>query len=400
MTPSRAYQALKNVYHFLQAHLWRAWYGFPDRALTLYGITGTNGKTTTSYILRSILAAQYGEEKVGMLTTVVFRIGSQEILNETKMTTLPSRLVFSYLQQMKHAGVTHAVLEMTSHALDQNRLAGIRLAGAIILNIEREHLDYHKTMEEYVRAKLCIRKYLKPKAPLIVKGDDGWIKKGLAEFPISNFQFPILKFTTDQAKEIKSSLEGDANKENVLAARMLAEAAGVSSAVTDAGVAAVTHVPGRMEWLETDQGFRIVIDYAVTPDALERLYSYVRSIAKGRVLALLGAAGLRDRGKRPDMARAVAKYADVLVLTREDPWTESEEQIFQDLEKGLVNTKVDWKRIIDRREALRYLLQQAGPDDVVVVTGKGAERGMGVGKEVIPWNDREVILDLLSEFKQ
>lgn len=487
------WQQLKNVYHFCQACAWRRYYGRPDRSLALLGVTGTNGKTTTCYLLDSILAAAWGRERVGMLTTVAFRIGGHEEVNETKLTTLPSRLVYQKLREMVHAGVTHAVLEMTSHALDQHRLAGVRLDGAIILNIEREHLDYHETMEAYAQAKGRIVDYLKRGAPLVVKGDDEWVERALAAVFTSPpslssdtersrrrgwaGEVQVMAFTTAQAQAVTTSLPGAWNKENVLAAAALARAVGIHEPAVARGVAAVRGVPGRMEWVvslasarvslapgassPTPGGFparapAVLIDYAVTPGALERLYREVRGVLRqaqgargGKIFAVLGAAGLRDRGKRPLMARAVARYADELVLTREDPWTEDEEQIFRELESGLVDgaavsvaphsrptasvlprrallrlgggsprrgtrggqaatirsqdeesaaeKRVTWRRITDRREAIAWCLSQAGLNDVVVVTGKGAETGMAVGNKVIPWGDRKVILELMAE---
>ncbi len=417
-------QLFKNIYHLFQAHFWRFVYGRPDKALHIYGVTGTNGKTTTSYILASILGAAYGEEKVGMLTTVAFRVGKKEVFNETKMTTLPSKLVYRYLKEMKDAKVDYVALEMTSHALDQYRVAGLRLDGAIFLNISPEHLNYHGTMERLLQAKMRIVHYLKVGVPFVVRQDLlGRISN--FKFQISNDQ--LISFTVEQAKGVEIKLEGDVNRENVLAASLLMEAVGISKDVIAKGVDALTGVPGRMEWIHSGKGFDVVIDYAVTPDALERLYSYVKEKASGRVFGLLGAAGLRDRDKRPKMAAAVAKYADELVLTREDPWTENEEQIFSDLERGLkkvrhcesrqerdeaisVGKKIAtpmpeassrddgccWVRITDRREALKYLIDQAQAGDVIVVTGKGAERGMGIGEEVVSWNDREVIEDLVA----
>ena len=294
-------------------------------------------------------------------------------------------------------------LEMTSHALDQNRLAGVRLAGGIILNIEREHLDYHGTMKDYARAKGKMLRYLKPGVPVVVKG--GVLKN--FQFSIFNFQtVGLIRFTAGQARSVTTPLPGDWNKENVLAASLLAQAIGVSEGAISRGVAALKRVPGRMEWVVlpvttpgevTRRLPQVLVDYAVTPGALERLYEYVRSGTKGKIYAVLGAAGLRDRGKRPDMARAVARFADEIVLTREDPWTEDEKQIFSDLEQGLKDLTVPRRRIIDRREAIKYCLRKAGSDDVVVVTGKGAERGMAVGKKIVPWNDREVIQELLME---
>ena len=542
----RLYQKLKNVFHWARAHFWRAWFGFPDKGIRLYGVTGTNGKTTTCYLIDSILATEYGREKAGMLTTVGIHIGKKDVLNETKMTTLKSYEAMKYLRDMKNAGVTHAVLEVTSHALDQNRLAGLRLEGAIITNIAREHLDYHGTMEEYTAAKMRILEYIREGGSFVYKGDDEWIGAALRQIPNPNDQFPIksqipplrhpelaspgskegsavqamtktmmVSYMSEDAKEVVTLLPGEVNKENVLAASLLMREAGVSEDAIRRGVDAVTHVPGRMEWIaekpqtpnpptslklrgagndqsnpkpphfaEATRGRqipnderrlpRVLIDYAVTPDALERLYRDVRQNTRGKVYAVLGACGMRDRGKRPDMARTVAQYADELVLTREDPWTESEEQIFGDLEKGLNEydgcgesgdrrattpaglaqseltplrrapegagfvgwisflasangwrkrpacrqiaveedgakpfagevrrgeNKNCWRRITDRREAIKYCLEKAGAEDVVVVTGKGAETGMAIGKKVIPWNDKAVVLELFEEIR-
>lgn len=393
------WQELKNIYHFFQALFWRTWYGFPDRSLHIYGVTGTNGKTTTSYILSSIFKEQFGADKVGMLTTVAFRVGGTEEPNATKMTTLPSRLVYHYLRRMKKAGVTHVVLEMTSHALDQHRLYGISLDGAIILNIEREHLDYHHTMEDYASAKAKIINYLKRKAPLIGKGDDHLVQRILMDAQKQGVS--IVQFSCEKARLINTPLKSEVNQENALAAKLLAKAVGVSDEAIDKGIASLLFVPGRMQWIEAPQGFKVLIDYAVTPDALERLYSFVKSDravrgVQGKIYAILGAAGKRDRGKRAAMAHIVRKYTDFLVITREDPWTESEEQIFTDLEKGLDKADPSWKRIVDRKEALKFLIAMAKPEDIIVATGKGAEMGMGIGRKVVPWSEQEVIRELLS----
>lgn len=394
----RLYQQLKNVYHLLQAAWWRAYYQWPDRALTIYGVTGTNGKTTTCFLLASILEAAYGADRVGMLTTIAFRFGQEQVVNATKMTTLGSRQTFRYLAHMRARGVTQVVLEMTSHALDQHRLRGITLAGAVLLNITREHLDYHGTMEEYARAKQLILTYLRPTAPLVGKADDERVAQILTAAQLQ--AIPVHRFTSRQAQTVTTPLPGEVNKENVLTARLLMRAVGIDEPAIAAGIAAVRAVPGRMEWVEGSTGVRAIIDYAVTPDALERLYQHVRSTTAGKIFAILGAAGLRDRGKRPGMARVVARYADALVLTSEDPWTESPEQIFHDLEAGLKDTTTSWRRMADRRAALRWCLTQAQPGDVIVATGKGAERGMGIGKKIIPWHERTVIAELMKELKK
>lgn len=392
---NRLYQQLKNVYHLMQSLLWRVVYGSPDKGMRIFGVTGTNGKTTTSFLLAGILAQEYGAAHVGMLTTVAFRVGEKEEINETKMTTLPSRLVWQYLSRMKKVGVKAVVLEITSHALDQNRLYGIELDGGIVLNIEREHLDYHKTMEAYAAAKARIVMYLKGDAPLVGKGDDKRVEEILQHAEKRGHK--VVRFTTEQAMSVTTALPGDVNKENALAASLLARAAGIKEESVTRGVMTVTNVPGRMETVLSPQGFAVVIDYAVTPDSLERLYTFVRKQTKGKVYGVLGACGLRDRGKRPEMARVVKKYADFLAITREDPWTEPEEQIFGDLEKGLEKRDQSWKRIVDRKEALTYVISQAKAGDTVVVTGKGAETGMAIGKEIIPWREKEIVRDIIAK---
>ncbi len=405
------YQNLKNIGHFFETHLWRMWYGKPDAAMHIYGITGTNGKTTTSYILTSILEYAHGKEKVGMLTTVSFRIAGTTEVNTSKMTMLQSKKMFAYLARMKQAGVKYVVLETTSHALHQYRLAGIRFDGAIILNIAREHLDYHKTMEKYAAAKELIVSLLKHGAPFVGKQSDDAVRAMMDRAEKRGVN--VVRMTDEDVQKTVTPLAGSINKENAAAASLLARAVGVSDEAIRAGIHEVKFVPGRMEMLTPSNSpllrgrdFTVVIDYAVTPDALERLYADMKAKTKGRILGILGAAGMRDRGKRPDMARAVAKYANKIVVTREDPWTENEEQIFQDLERGLPLltkeglgevSRAQWQRIPDRREAIKVLLTDAKPGDIVIVTGKGAERGMGVGKNVIPWNEREVIEEILKE---
>ncbi|OGY37373.1 MAG: hypothetical protein A3E36_03020 [Candidatus Andersenbacteria bacterium RIFCSPHIGHO2_12_FULL_45_11b] len=406
-------QFLKNIGHFFEARLWRLAYGIPDKGMRIFGVTGTNGKTTTCYLLARVLEEAHGKQHVGILTTVAFRIGGQEEINETKMTTLPSRKIFSYLARMKKAGVEYVVLETTSHALDQHRISGIQFDGAIILNVTREHLDYHGTMKQYARAKEKIVRYLRIGAPLVGKESDAHVRKMMDRAEKRGLN--VIRMTNESIANTMTILSGSINKENACAVALLGHALDIPAKVIQSGINAVSSVPGRMEKFQTPQGVTVIIDYAVTPDALERLYADIkkdlarRSFSEGgKILATLSAAGLRDRGKRADMARAVAKYADYIVVTREDPWTESEEQIFSDLENGLpspyqgegggeVGRKVVWQHIVDRREALKTLLQQAKPGDVVVATGKGAERGMGIGKEVVPWNEREVINELLAD---
>ncbi|MCE9643156.1 MAG: hypothetical protein K8Q97_02395 [Candidatus Andersenbacteria bacterium] len=391
-------QEIKNIGHFFEAHFWRAVYGIPDKGMRLFGVTGTNGKTTTSYLLASVLEQAHGKEHVGMLTTVSFRIGGKEEINETKMTTLPSRKIFSYLARMKKRGIEYVVLETTSHALDQHRIAGIQFDGAIILNIAREHLDYHATLEQYAAAKERIVHYLRIGAPLVGKQDDDYVRPMLDRAEKNGLN--VVRMTDADIQSTHAELSGSINKENACAVTLLAHALKIPDTTIQVGIDAVKSVPGRMERVITPQGVTVIIDYAVTPDALERLYSEVKKDLKdgAKIFGTVSAAGLRDRGKRPDMARAVAKYADRIIVTREDPWTESEEQIFNDLEQGLPADQQgkQWQRIVDRKEALATLLQEAKSGDVVIATGKGAERGMGIGNDIIAWNERGIIEEIVK----
>jgi len=367
--------------------------------MKIYGITGTNGKTTTAIVLGQILREEFGKQKVGLLSTEVFWLGDEEKKNETHMTTINSRQVYGYLKRMKAAGVRQVVLEMTSHALDQNRLAGVTLAGAIILNITHEHLDYHKTMKEYRRAKFKIVDYLKAGAPLIITSPLSPLLRKERGTGVR-----LIEFTSEQAQEVSTPLPGDFNKENVLAASLLAKEIGIKEEVIKLGISKVRQIPGRMEWIEfgTVKGgeAQVVIDFALTPDALDKLYKYLRNECKGKLIAVFGAAGRRDRKKRPVVARTVAAYADEIVITQDEPYDEPEEQIYRELEEGLKNTKVSWRRIEDRREAMSYAIRQAKAGDVVVVTGMGNFNSRGVGDKQIPWNDIEVAKELIKETRE
>jgi len=405
----RFYQQLKNIYHWFQAQAWRAIYRWPDRQMALFGITGTNGKTTTAIIMGSILRATHGPAKVGLLSTEVFWLGAAERPNETHMTSTDAKVVFRLLREMVEAGVTHAVLEMTSHALDQHRLAGLRLSGAIILNIAHEHLDYHKTMEAYARAKGRIVEYLLPTAPLVAKKDDEWIQKIV--FPLLTKEgWPrhggdgvvgsnVITFTSEQAKSVATPLPGDFNKENVLAASLLANGIGIPGDAIAQGVAAVKQVPGRVEWIALPNGARAVVDFALTPYSYEQLFTYLRTETKGRLIGVFGAAGRRDKKKRPLITQVVARYADEIVLTQDEPYDDPEEEIYQQLEAGLSEATIPWRRIPDRREAIQYALFKTKPGDVAALVGMGNYSVRMVGGKKVPWNDKQVIQELARELR-
>ena len=363
--------------------------------MRIYGVTGTSGKTTTVWVLDAILAEEFGRDRVGMISTELFRVGAKEVPNETHMTSINSRKLNGLLRQMRFAGVKHVVIEMTSHALDQKRMAGLKLAGAIITNITREHLDYHKTMSSYAAAKGKIVNYLVPDGILVGNASDKWASRILHK--AQSKKHKTQSFTHEQAQSVKTSLLGDFNKENVLAAMTLARAVGVPEEAIAKGVAEIKQVPGRLEWLNTPWGARVMIDFAQTPNEYERLYQSLRSQVYGKLIGVFGAAGRRDREKRPVIAKTVAQYADEIILTQDEPYGDPEDEIYAGLEAGLTDAIIPCQRIEDRREAMKYAIEKTRAGDVVAVTGMGNYTTRAVGEEMIPWNDKKIAEELIRE---
>ncbi|MAF80392.1 hypothetical protein CL628_00075 [bacterium] len=207
----------------------------------------------------------------------------------------------------------------------------------------------------------------------------------------------VQEFTRAQAAKVKTPLTGAFNQENVLAASLVARAAGLSEENIAAGVASVTQIPGRVEWLEHPSGFKVVVDFALTADALERLYQALKPHVAGRLIAVFGAAGRRDRAKRPILTKLAARYADELILTQDEPYEDPEDEIYAELEAGLTDATIPWQRIEDRREAILYALKEAKPGDVIALTGMGNYNTRMVGSKAVDWNDREVVEELFKE---
>jgi UDP-N-acetylmuramoyl-L-alanyl-D-glutamate--2,6-diaminopimelate ligase len=424
-------QSIKNIYHLFQAAASNIWFGFPSRRLKVIGVTGTNGKTTTTQMIAKIL--EEAGFKIAVASTINFKIGGREWVNDTKFTTFSSFKLQKFLKKAAKSGCEYAIVEVTSHALDQNRVWGMDFDLAVITNVTREHLDYHKTMKEYRKAKskLFALAAKNPKGVgvvnLAMEGVDKFLKYPVqktfgyfletqnsklkaqshsaklktiiaenvkldidrSQFQISNFKFQIF-------------LPGEFNVENALAATCVGLAQGISLEKISEALEKIKGVPGRMEKIKNKLGLEIIVDYAVTPDSLEKLYKYINRLRKdnNRIIAVFGSCGERDRGKRPIMGEIVARYADLCFVTNEDPYGENPQQIIDEVFAGVLEHKKEnenaW-RIFDRREAIKKALQMAGVGDIIVVTGKGAEEIMIVGKERIPWNDPKVIREILSE---
>jgi len=403
------------------AQLSAAFYGHPARKLTLIGVTGTDGKTTTANLLHHIL--REAGITAGMITTVNALIGEEELDTGFHVTTPEAHDVQRYLAQMLEAGLTHAVLEATSHGLAQERVGAVDFDYAVVTNITHEHLDYHGSYEEYRAAKGRLFEMIGDEGVAILNRDDSSFEY-LAELSsgrlISYGMHPEadlratqvehsaqgLRFTAvgaGQEMHIECQLLGDYNVSNCLAALATAVfGMGLDVDLAIAGIAALQAVPGRMESVDLGQDFSAIVDFAHTPNALVNALETARQLTEKRVIAVFGSAGLRDREKRRLMAESSAKLADLTILTAEDPRTESLDEILREMaegaqQKGGVESESFW-RVPDRAAAISFALLQAQPGDIVMILGKGHEQSMNFEGIEYPWDDRTALRAALAEF--
>lgn len=412
-------QSIKNIYHLFQAILANFWYGFPSKNIKVIGVTGTNGKTTTVQLIAKIL--EEAGHKIAVNSTINFKIDNKEWVNATKYTTLSPFKVQKFVKDAVSGGCKYLVLETSSHSLDQYRVWGIKYDTAVITNVTREHLDYHKTMEKYRKSKSALfknvntaivnldmeepEKFLdcdtKNKFGYTIKNHESRImNQGVENIVAEDIETEVnkSKFIIRDSKFI-IHLPGLFNIENALAATCVGLSQGIDLETISKALEKIKRVPGRMEYVSNSKGLNIIIDYAVTPDSLQKLYELIEKIkGNGKVISVFGSCGERDRGKRPIMGEIVSNFADFIILTNEDPYNEDPWQIINEISSGVKNKKEDenfWK-IFDRREAIKKALVLARVGDFVIVTGKGAEETMAVGEKRISWNDREVILEELE----
>lgn len=420
-------QKLKNVYHLCRSVFSAAWFGFPAKKIKVIGVTGTNGKTTTVQMIAEIL--HEAGHKIAVASTINFRIGDEQWVNKTKFTTLSGWNTQKFIARAVKADCEYLVLEVASHALDQNRVWGIEFDVAAITNVTREHLDYHGTMGAYRKTKETLFHKIKKDGFAVVNLDmeepedflsaAGSVKKYgyslKAESHEGKDDLKVVmadKLNVEQHEslfvvndiEFKLRLVGEFNIENALAAICICMSQQVSLDVASKALGEITVVPGRMDHVENDRGVEIVIDYALTPDSMEKLGKYFsegKGSSGGQLIWVFGSCGERDRGKRPIMGDIVARYADNVIVTNEDPYNEDPQRIIDEVFAGVLEEgKIEGEnahRVFDRKAAIKKALGLAHEGDVVLITGKGAEETMAVGKERIKWNDKRVIEDLLGK---
>jgi UDP-N-acetylmuramoyl-L-alanyl-D-glutamate--2,6-diaminopimelate ligase len=391
------------------------WYGRPADRLRLLGITGTDGKTTTSFLLRSLL--QSAGYQVGLIGTVITSFGEKEL--PSQYTTPEALELHGMMAQMVSQGSDFVVMEVSSHALALDRVLGIPFEMGIFTNLSRDHLDFHGDFQHYREAKASLFQRLQgPKARAVINLDDPH-----AQFMMDRTEVPIITFSmegkadvslsratlTTEASEIEAStpqgpihfrshLLGRYNVINALAAMAAGIALELPREVIRAGLERVNGVDGRFETVETGRGFSVIIDYAHTPQALARLLSAIRELSPGRVLVVFGCGGDRDRGKRSQMGSLATKMADVVILTTDNPRSEEPLEILREVEQG-VTPGSTYEVVPDRRQAIRRGLILAQPGDVLAVAGRGHEQSQIFADQRIPFLDRSVILEELDRLK-
>ncbi|HXX45425.1 MAG TPA: UDP-N-acetylmuramoyl-L-alanyl-D-glutamate--2,6-diaminopimelate ligase [Candidatus Acidoferrales bacterium] len=389
------------------------WYGHPTEALKLVGVTGTNGKTTTTFLVDSILRA--AGHTTGLIGTTGYRTpkGSRAAGNTTP-ESLDLQQMFA---EVRDAGGTHVVLEASSHALAMERLFGCHFAVAIFTNLTRDHLDYHKTFEDYFAAKRLLFEGTGAGAPdvAVINADDTYSAQlsGFAGRTMTyglntaadlvptklNLSFHGLEFTAETPAgniEVQSKLVGRINVCNILAAIGAGIGLNIPAAKISEGIANLDLVPGRFQSIDEGQPFLVVVDYAHTDDALRNLISTARELnSTARIITVFGAGGERDRTKRPLMGEAAGSLSDLVVLTSDNPRGEDPLRIINDVVVGLQKVNANYRIEPDREQALAAALEEARPGDIVLLAGKGHETYQVLASGTIDFDDREKAREIL-----
>lgn len=397
-------------------------YNHPANELKIVGITGTNGKTTTTYLLESIL--QHDNKNVGVIGTVEYRYKGNKI--QSNMTTPESVDLMALLREMRTSGVEYVVMEVSSHALDKKRVLGCDFDAAVFTNLSQDHLDYHTTLDNYFAAKKrlfteVLKTSGKKHISSVINVDDLYGRKLVDESVGKVISYSIddrhatvfadeIKLTNEGIMsrvrspwgkiDIRSNLLGRHNLSNILAATASALSLGVPPDSIEKGVSSLSSIPGRLERVDNTLGISILVDYAHTPDALKNVLQVVKPLTIGKLILVFGCGGDRDPIKRPIMGRIGRELSDILVVTSDNPRTESPEKIIEDIEVGVFEVGFSPKtyfRIIDRRSAIERAIEIASEGDSVLIAGKGHENYQIVGKVKNPFDDREVAREKTKE---
>jgi UDP-N-acetylmuramoyl-L-alanyl-D-glutamate--2,6-diaminopimelate ligase len=395
------------------AHLAAAFFGQPSRQLRLIGVTGTNGKTTSTYLLEAVLQA-HGLTQ-GVLGTVSYRYAGYE--QPADQTTPAAEQIQRMLREMVDAGVSYCAMEVSSHALAQHRVWGCQFAAALFTNLTQDHLDYHAHMSAYYAAKARLFTMYQPgvavlnaddragqkllhetRAPVITYGFSPASEVGVEHLDMDANGIALTARIDRQHVRVHSHLIGRHNVYNILGVLATAKGLGLDLKPTMRGIERLRTVPGRFERVDAGQPFSVLVDYAHTDDALRNVLQAARDIATGRLIVVFGAGGDRDRGKRPRMGRVTAQYADMAVITSDNPRTEVPMAIIRGIEAGFRETgqASQYRVIEDRARAIHEAIRLARAGDVVVIAGKGHEAYQIIGRERVSFDDRQVAAQALQ----
>ncbi|MCB9264208.1 MAG: UDP-N-acetylmuramoyl-L-alanyl-D-glutamate--2,6-diaminopimelate ligase [Lewinellaceae bacterium] len=388
-------------------------FGEPSRSLKLVGVTGTNGKTTTVTLLHNLFTAL--GYKAGLLSTVRNLIGQSPV--EATHTTPDAVSINALLREMADAGCDYAFMEVSSHAAHQRRIAGLHFAGGIFTNISHDHLDYHKTFKAYIDAKKMFFDILPKTAFALVNADDRrgavmlqntrarkytYSLRSMASFKAMILENSISGLHLDvDGREVFSRLIGEFNAYNLLAAYGAAILLGQDEVETLTALSQLRAAEGRFDYVAGPQGRRTgIVDYAHTPDALEKVLSTIHQLRQGnnRIITVVGCGGDRDKAKRPKMAKVACDYSDLVVLTSDNPRSEAPEAIIADMQAGVPAYATQKVLVVTgRRDAIRAACKLAGPDDIILVAGKGHEKYQEVNGVRHPFDDKAVLAEALAE---
>lgn len=406
----------------VMAHMAAAFYGHPSRRMRLIGVTGTNGKTTTSHLIKGVLEA--AGFRVGLLGTIQYVVGDQVL--EAPRTTPESVDLQALLARMAAGGITHCVMEVSSHAVALKRIAGCRFAAGVFTNISHDHLDFHPTFEDYLEAKADFFRQLDPAdttAVAIVNGDDPRAHRIAAACRVPVWRYGLVRRAEFGAQGVEVlpegarfqartpwgsfpvdlQLTGQFNVYNGLAAVAVGIWAGADRGAIRRGLASVRGVPGRFERVDVGQPFTVLVDYAHTPDSLENVLRAARSFTPGRLWVVFGCGGDRDPGKRPVMGAVAARLADRVVITSDNPRSEDPVAICRQVAEGARRAREAGEAtarvrvVVERREAIREAIAGARPGDLVLIAGKGHETYQVFADRTVYFDDREEAATALRE---
>ncbi len=419
LIPRSLFAKIEPLGHLAEAVIFNLLYGFPARGFKVIGITGTNGKTTTAFLVHRMLhTAGY---KVGLMTTVAYGAGDNIKPQVYHMTNVPVPVMMKRLKYLKSQGVEWLVMESTSMALAQNRVWGVPFQLAVMTNISQDHLDYHKTMANYIKAKLKLFRLTnnnkKGLQTGVINADDATagqfssailhsktygINSGdlrAKDIKLSALGVSYTAKSTSTEYKISSHLPGQFNIYNSLAAVSVGEVLGLSKDQIQQGIAALGGVPGRMTAIDAGQSFSVIVDFAHSPDALQNVLTACRGLTKGKVILVFGATGDRDKSKRPIMGEVAVKQADLIYLTDDETYTENPQAIIEEVYKGIETAGGQAKTTIigDRLKAIKAAFATAKAGDTVLLTGIGHETTRNMGGKEEPWNEIELAQKLLKK---